>query len=112
MNRRLTYREIQEARTNNKSSILVLTKGIAEGSTPYCSINRPGYGLFFMNQVQAIVLVRKIAEKEGIKTIIFEYTPHNSVWFLDDYLDAHPKIKRDVLKAEKSLWRKILERFR
>jgi|GEM_PF-6955711 len=50
-----------------------------------------------MNQVQAIKTGKKLGEKYGVP-VLFKYEPHSSMWFLEDYLEAHPKIKTEVEK--------------
>lgn len=96
---------------------IVIDKYISSTVTPPVHYHIIWYGgerhIFYnLNQVQAIVKARKIAKKEGIKTIIFCYCLHNNVWFLNDYLNAHPKIKRAVLKAEKSIFNRIILKIR
>ena len=69
-----------------------------------------GYGLSYnpdgINQIQAIKKGREWGRKYNLP-IIFKYEPHQSIWFLDDYLKAHPKINNDVEKAEKTIIEKI-----
>jgi len=55
------------------------------------------------NQLQAILEARMIAKREGIDKIVFEYLPHHSRWFLDEYLEAHPDLKKNVLNSEMSI---------
>lgn len=63
-----------------------------------------------MNQLQAIVRGRELAKKHNVPTI-FKYEPHMSMWFLEDYLKAHPNIKKDVREAEKGIIEKIKDKF-
>lgn len=51
-----------------------------------------------MNQVQAIKKGREWGRNYNL-SVIFEYKPHQSIWFLDDYLKAHPKINNDVIRS-------------
>jgi len=55
------------------------------------------------NQLQAILEARRIAKRKGIDKIVFEYLPHHSRWFLDEYLEAHPNLKKDVLNSERGI---------
>lgn len=106
-----------------QNGALILYKGVAVHSGPpvhYWMIRRylpgedtPVFSRDYLNfnQVKAIVEARRIAKKEGINRIVFEYSPHFSRWFLDKYLELHPGIKEDVLKTEtRSWWRKLMRR--
>ena len=48
-----------------------------------------------INQIKAIKRAKHLALKNNEK-ILFNYEPRGSMWFLEDYLEAHPKIKEDV----------------
>jgi len=64
-----------------------------------------------LNQVQAIVKARRIAKNKRIHKILIEYLPNHTRWFLDEYLETHPKIKDAVLKAEEGIFTKIKKFF-
>ena len=64
-----------------------------------------------LNQVQAIVEARRIAKNKGICKIVIEYLPNHTRWFLDEYLETHPKVKDDVLKAEEGIFTKFKRFF-
>jgi len=104
-----------------QNGALLLYKGIFSAVSPpvhYWHISRylpgvdePVFARDYLNfnQVKAIVEARRIAKKEGIDRIVFEYSPHYSRWFLDKYLEAHPGIKEDVLRAETGTLRRLKE---
>lgn len=60
-----------------------------------------------INQIQAIKKGRELAKKYNV-TAIFRYEPHQSMWFLEEYLNAHQKIKEDVERP--SLFSKIFRK--
>ena len=64
-----------------------------------------------LNQVQAIVEARRIAKNKRIRKIVVEYLPNHTRWFLNEYLETHPKIKDAVLKAEEGIFTKFRRFF-
>ena len=59
-----------------------------------------------MNQVNAIKRAKELAKEQNDK-ILFNNGSHGSMWFLEDYLIAHPKIKEDVERP--GFFSKLLE---
>lgn len=54
-----------------------------------------------LSRVEAFVLGREIGEEEDVD-VLFKDQPKNSVWFMDDYLEAHPELKEKVTETEYS----------
>lgn len=54
-----------------------------------------------LSKVEAFVLGEEIGKKENVD-VLFKDQPKNSVWFMDNYLEAHPELKEKVTEIEYS----------
>lgn len=54
-----------------------------------------------LSKVEAFVLGREIGEQGGVD-VLFKDQPKDNVWFMDNYLKAHPEIEKKVIEIEDS----------
>lgn len=62
------------------------------------------------NQTEALAMAKQIMEEHDLPGV-FVYQKSGSVWMIDEYLDAHPGIARDVENERTSRERSWLSRI-